>query len=49
MLIDGKWVDSSDGRTFKSMNPATGKSWCRVQEASTKDVDDAVRAADRAC
>lgn len=49
MLIDGKWVDSSDGRTFKSMNPATGKSWCRIQEASTKDVDDAVRAADRAC
>lgn len=48
MLIDGKWIDSSDGRTFKSMNPATGKSWCRVQEASEKDVDDAVRAADRA-
>jgi aldehyde dehydrogenase (NAD+) len=25
MLIDGAWVDASDGRTFDSINPATGE------------------------
>ncbi|MGI9316220.1 MAG: aldehyde dehydrogenase [bacterium] len=48
MLIDGRWVNSSDGTTFESINPATGKVWSRIQEASEKDVDDAVCAADRA-
>ena len=25
MLIDGKWVDASDGAMFDSINPATGE------------------------
>jgi len=48
MLVDGDWVDASDGRTFESVNPATGQVWCRVPEATETDVDHAVRAADRA-
>ncbi len=48
MLIDGEWVDASDGKSFESINPATGKVWSRVPEASEADVDRAVRAAHRA-
>jgi aldehyde dehydrogenase (NAD+) len=48
MLIDGAWVDSSDGKSFDSVSPVTGKPWARVPEASAADVDRAVRAADRA-
>ena len=25
MLIDGKWVDSVSGKTFETINPATGE------------------------
>ncbi len=48
MLIDGAWVNSSDGKTFDSVNPATGDVWSRIQEASEQDVESAVKAADRA-
>lgn len=48
MLIDGEWVDASDGGTFDSVNPATGQVWSRVPEATAADVDRAVRTADRA-
>lgn len=48
MLIDGDWVDASDGATFASIEPASGEAWCRVPEATDADVDRAVRAADRA-
>ena len=48
MLIDGDWVDASDGGKFDSVNPSTGKVWSRVPEATAQDVDRAVRAADRA-
>ena len=48
MLIDGAWVGASDGGAFDSINPATGKVWSRVPEATGDDVDAAVRAADRA-
>jgi acyl-CoA reductase-like NAD-dependent aldehyde dehydrogenase len=49
MLIDGAWVAASDGRTFPSLNPATGETWAEIPEASAGDVDRAVRAAHRAC
>lgn len=45
MLIDGDWVDASDGARFDSINPATGKAWASVPEATALDVDRAVRAA----
>ena len=48
MLIDGVWVDAADGAAFDSINPATGKVWARIPEATSADVDQAVRAADRA-
>lgn len=48
MLIDGEWVGASDGKHFDSVNPATGKVWCRVPEATEADVDRAVRAAHEA-
>ena len=48
MLIDGAWVNASDGRTFDSINPTTGQVWSRIPEATHDDVDNAVRAADRA-
>lgn len=48
MLIDGAWTGASDGRLFDSVNPATGKVWCRVPEATEADIDRAVTAAHRA-
>ncbi len=49
MLIGGEWVQSSDGGTFPSLNPATGENWAEIPEASAEDVDRAVRIAHRAC
>ncbi|MFN0193243.1 MAG: aldehyde dehydrogenase [Aestuariivirga sp.] len=48
MFIDGQWVDASDGKTFESINPATGEAWSEVPEATAADVDRAVKAAHRA-
>ncbi|MEO0328328.1 MAG: aldehyde dehydrogenase [Pseudomonadota bacterium] len=48
MLIDGKWVQASTGGTFESIDPATGKVWAHIPEASEADVDRAVKAASRA-
>ena len=48
MLIDGDWVDASDGAYFDSLNPASGEAWARVPEATADDVERAVLAADRA-
>ena len=48
MLIDGAWVAASDKAKFASTNPATGKIWATVPQATADDVDRAVRAADRA-
>ena len=45
MLIDGNWVDAADGRTFESINPASGAAWAEIPEATASDVDRAVQAA----
>jgi acyl-CoA reductase-like NAD-dependent aldehyde dehydrogenase len=45
MLIDGKWVDAASGKTFDTVNPATGEVLARVAEADRVDVDRAVAAA----
>ena len=47
MLIDGEWVDAQDGKTFDSLNPATGEAWATIPEATADDVDRAVKAAYR--
>ena len=48
MLIDGKWVNASNGAMFESINPTNGQVWSKVPEATETDVDDAVNAAHRA-
>ncbi len=48
MLIDGEWVGAEDGRTFESINPATGAPWALIPEATASDVNRAVEAAYRA-
>jgi hypothetical protein len=32
LLIDGKWVEAASGKTFESINPATGKVLAKVAE-----------------
>src|SRR5690348_17858076 len=48
MLIDGKWVDSQSGKTFETVNPATGDVIANVAEGDKADVDKAVKAARKA-
>src|SRR5947209_11829613 len=45
LLIDNRFVDSASGKTFPSINPATGEEICQVAEADAEDVNRAVRAA----
>src|SRR5438094_6701947 len=47
MLIDGKWVEAASGKTFETLNPATGQVLARVAEGDKEDVERAVRAARR--
>ena len=48
MYIDGQWVESESGETITSLNPENNKAWARVPNASAKDVDKAVKAAQNA-
>src|SRR5438552_9691722 len=48
MCIGGKWVDSVSGKTFATVNPATGETICQVAEGDKADVDLAVKAARKA-
>src|SRR5437868_5062412 len=48
LLIGGKWVDSVSGKTFPTLNPATGEVICQVAEGDKADVDLAVKAARKA-
>jgi aldehyde dehydrogenase (NAD+) len=48
LFIDGDFVDPSDGGSFKTISPATEEVLAEVGEASSADVDRAVRAARRA-
>jgi len=48
LLIDGKHVAAQSGKTFKTMNPTTGKVLAEVAEAGAGDIDAAVAAARRA-
>lgn len=45
LFINNEWVKSSDGKTFKTENPANGQVIAEVQEAGKADVDKAVKAA----
>ena len=48
MFIDGQWVDSESGKTIETLNPENNEVWATVPEASAKDVDKAVKAAQKA-
>jgi len=48
LFINGKWVNSISGKTFATLNPATGQEICQVAEADSADVDLAVKAARKA-
>jgi acyl-CoA reductase-like NAD-dependent aldehyde dehydrogenase len=48
MLIDGKWVDSASGKTFKTVDPSTEEALAEIPDGGAEDVDRAVRAARRA-
>ncbi|RNF35897.1 aldehyde dehydrogenase [Paracoccus methylarcula] len=47
-FIDGKFVDARSGRTFDSINPATGEVLTAVAECASADIDLAVAAGRRA-
>jgi phenylacetaldehyde dehydrogenase len=48
LLIDGEWTPAVSGKTFASINPATGKPLATVACAEKEDIDRAVAAARRA-
>jgi len=45
IFINNEWVDSVSGKTFPTINPATGAVICQVQEGDKADVEKAVKAA----
>ncbi|MGC3859583.1 aldehyde dehydrogenase family protein [Micromonospora chersina] len=45
LFVDGKFVDPTDGGSFKSINPASEEVLAEIAEAGSQDVDLAVRAA----
>ena len=48
MYIDGQWVGSETGKTIETLNPENNEVWATVPEANAKDVDKAVKAAQKA-
>src|SRR5580704_11685399 len=45
MLIGGKWVEATSGKTFPTYNPATGEILSQVAEGDRADINRAVQAA----
>ncbi|MBO1004422.1 aldehyde dehydrogenase family protein [Pseudogracilibacillus auburnensis] len=45
LYINGEFVDSVSGKTFDTLNPATGDVLAKVSEADGADIDQAVKAA----
>ena len=48
MFINGEWLDSESKKKFETLNPENNEPWAVVPEASAKDVDKAVKAAQKA-
>jgi aldehyde dehydrogenase (NAD+) len=48
MLVGGRWVESASGKSFPTLNPATGEVICQVAEGDRADIDLAVKAARKA-
>ena len=47
-VVDGRRVEARSGKTFETVNPATGEVLARVAEGDEADVEIAVTAARRA-
>ena len=45
LYINGEWKDSSNGKRFDSINPATEQKWASFSEANAEDVNNAVESA----
>jgi aldehyde dehydrogenase (NAD+) len=45
LLIDGKWVEPVSGRSFETVNPATGDILANVSDGGIEDINRAVQAA----
>uniref|UniRef100_A0A8C7Y7B6 aldehyde dehydrogenase (NAD(+)) n=1 Tax=Oryzias sinensis TaxID=183150 RepID=A0A8C7Y7B6_9TELE len=45
LFINNQWQDAESGKTFPTINPATGEVICQVAEADENDVNKAVKAA----
>jgi aldehyde dehydrogenase (NAD+) len=48
MFIDGEWTTPGDDRLFDSVNPANGKPFAQLTQATESELDSAVAAARRA-
>jgi succinate-semialdehyde dehydrogenase / glutarate-semialdehyde dehydrogenase len=48
MLIDGKWIESKTGKTYKVHNPASGDLIAEVPDADEMDANIAIEAASKA-
>jgi len=48
LFVGGKWVDSASGKTFPTINPATGETLTVIAEGDERDAAAAVEAARRA-
>lgn len=48
LYIDGQWRPGSEGAWAEDVNPATGKVFARIAQASAADVEDAIASAHRA-
>jgi aldehyde dehydrogenase (NAD+) len=47
-LIDGKWLDASDGRTVDMVSPSDGRAFAKIARGTKQDIDLAVKAARQA-
>jgi len=45
LFIGGRWVEAASGKTFETLNPATGEVLAKVAEGGADDIDRAVAAA----
>jgi len=45
LLINNRWIANESGKTFATIDPATGAEICQVSEADAADVEKAIRAA----
>ena len=48
LFINGEWIEPSEGEYFDSNNPANGKPLAKIAQAGQKEVDAAVKAANKA-